>query len=123
MRLVKQDDLGTTPAGLGKEGALLWERMSNDPKVTEVMLDQIERACRLRDQAAYCRLIIKKEGMVLQMGNYPPREHPLVKTEMACEAQVGRILKQLGLLDRKPRRPGAPSHYPAWAGPDGCGDR
>jgi phage terminase small subunit len=96
------------PTHLGETGASLWRSVMSEYRVDDVGgAEALLQVCTTADQAAEYRQIIKRDGPVVQTKN-GPREHPLVKAELACRSFVIRGLQRLGLSDnsRPVGRPG-----------------
>jgi len=72
-------------------------------------------ACLARDRGQRCRELIDRDGELIAT-KHGPREHPLLKAELAAMAFCARTLQRLG-LDVEPLRAtaGRPSG-PGWPG-------
>lgn len=83
-----------------------------------VILDpQIDCARAAVDEIAECAAIIARDGRMIR-GKFGPREHPLIKTQLALRAFVCRTLQRLG-LNLEPTKPvGRPSEKFDWADVD-----
>jgi phage terminase small subunit len=95
-------DPTATPAGLGPEGSALWRRVHQEYDVSDVAgWTMLREACRALDRAARCREQINKQGEVVALKGHPPKEHPLLKAELAAQSFLVRTLARLG-LDSEP---------------------
>jgi hypothetical protein len=82
---------------LGPFGRLLWDRVHSEWSVTDSAgISMLELACLARDRAANCREIIDRDGAVTQTA-HGPREHCLLRAELASMAFVAKTLRSLGL--------------------------
>ena len=91
------------PATLGKTGGTLWQTVMaeydiHDSGGREILLQACEAADRVQQFAA----IIERDGPVLQT-KHGPKDHPLLKHELAARAFIVRSLHRLG-LDVEPIR-------------------
>jgi P27 family predicted phage terminase small subunit len=92
------------PTTLGKAGTNLWRSVMAEYQIVDSGgLSMLEQACAARDRISECAAIIAAEGAVVRtkMG---PKEHPLLKIELASRAFLVRTLARLG-LDVEPIRP------------------
>ena len=96
---------------LSKVGLRLWRDVLDtvsldDTASREVLL----LACEALDRAHDCQKEIAKDGAVSRSENRPPRDHPLLKIELANCAFVCKQLTILGLLSAPLRHgPGRPT--------------
>jgi hypothetical protein len=96
---------------LGKVGMRLWRDVLDtvsldDTASREVLL----LAAEALDRAEDCRKQIARDGAVLRSENRPPRDHPLLKIELANRSFVAKQLDKLGLLSAPLRAgPGRPT--------------
>ena len=102
-------DPAAMPDGLGQNGKALWRKITTEYDISDAggveMLGQI---CHAKDMAIRLRAHIDRHGEIVatKMG---PREHPLLKQELAYRSFVVRGLQRLGLnfepLRSTPGRP------------------
>ena len=96
---------------LRKVGMRLWRDVLDtvsldDTASREVLL----LAAEALDRAEDCRKQIAKDGAVLRYENRLPRDHPLLKIELANRSFVAKQLDKLGLLSAPLRSgPGRPT--------------
>src|SRR5262245_29237411 len=92
-----QLDPPSMPSGLGRNGQALWRRVMAEYQIDDcgglLMLEQIAHSV---DMAARLRERIDREGVLVKT-KAGPREHPLLKQELACRSFVVRGLGRLGL--------------------------
>ena len=104
LTLVTGSDDQPMPPDLGVYGKSLWSRVMAEYDLQDVGgVELLRQACRALDRAESCRAIINKDGEVIRVKHGPPREHPLLKHELANRAFVARTLSRLG-LDVEPIR-------------------
>jgi len=98
------------PEGLETAGAALWRHVTSQYNVTDPSgVCMLTEACRALDRAEKCRARIDRDGEVITVHGVP-REHPLLKGELANRAFTIRTLQKLG-LNYEPLRtaPGRPA--------------
>jgi hypothetical protein len=97
---------GPSPVGhdapaLGKAGAALWRKLTSEFVIDDaaglVMLAQI---CAATDRLVGYQEAIERDGLLVRT-KQGPKEHPLLKLELATRAFVMRGLARLG-LDAEP---------------------
>ena len=105
LRVVKSTTTGTQPTRkLGPSGQKLWTAITSEYSIADAGgVEMLVQACRALDRAEACREQIDRDGEVVATKN-GPREHPLLKPELACRAFSVRTLQRLG-LDVEPVRP------------------
>src|SRR5262245_18166173 len=90
-------DASSIPTGLGDHGRSLWSTVMAEYQGDDIggreMLFQV---CAAADMAARLRAQIDKEGVLIKTKGVP-REHPLIKQELAHRSFVVRGLARLGL--------------------------
>jgi hypothetical protein len=105
------------PLALGKHGLALWGSILAYYEVQDSAdLEALAQACAARERADQCRVIIDRKGALVQTPA-GPREHPLLKHELAARAFVVKTLRGLGLGGAEPSRSG-PGRPPAKAYPE-----
>ena len=99
-------DPTVTPPELGAAGTALWDRVHSEYHLVDAGgVAMLEMAARQLDRAEACRVQINHDGELIRT-NSGPKEHPLLKHELACRAFVARTLSRLG-LDVEPLRSNA----------------
>lgn len=87
-----------TPAALEAPGLALWRRVTEEYDLSDSAgAAMLEAACRSLDRAERCRAIIDADGELIKVKGGPPREHPLLKSELASRSFTVRTLARLGL--------------------------
>jgi hypothetical protein len=82
---------------LGVHGRLLWDRIHSEWSVTDSAgIEMLMLACLARDRAANCRETIDRDGAVTET-KHGPREHCLLRAELAAMAFCAKTLRALGL--------------------------
>jgi hypothetical protein len=110
LHVVTSERLEDVPSDLGKHGLELWRSVQAQYSIQDaggyMMLYQ---ACLAVDRAETCRAQIEADGQIIR-GKFGPRDHPLLKHEIAARAFAVRTLARLG-LDLEPIRagPGRPA--------------
>src|SRR5215203_2068768 len=100
----KSSDLHAPPPSLGEAGRDLWRRIVTDYRIDDAGgIEMLAQACAAADRAETCAEHIRAEGEIVNTRS-GPREHPLLKTELANRAFAVRTLHRLG-LDVEPIRP------------------
>ena len=104
------------PATLGEAGRALWRAVVDGYELDAGELHLLELACQARDDAAKARESVSRDGVVV-VGRYGVRQHPAVLIARQAEASAGRLLGQLGLINRgddgAARHSGTPGPKPA----------
>src|SRR5215208_3542261 len=84
----KSSDLSSPPPSLGEVGRDLWRRIVTDYRIEEAGgIEMLAQACAAADRAATCAKHIRAEGEIVNTRS-GPREHPLLKTELANRARA-----------------------------------
>ena len=97
------------PATLGKTGAELWRTIMSEYAIEDGGGRQILlQSCAAADRAAECASLIARDGLTVR-SPHGPKDHPLLKHELAARAFVVRSLHKLGLDIEPVREPGRPS--------------
>jgi hypothetical protein len=85
------------PVGLETAGAALWRHVTSAYDVSDPSgVCLLTEACRALDRAEKCRAHIDRDGEIV-MAHGVPREHALLKAELANRAFCTRTLVRLGL--------------------------
>jgi hypothetical protein len=100
------------PLSLGEAGLSLWRSVQAQYGVSDSGgLAILQAACEAADRVAEISAIINAQGLMIP-GKGGPREHPLLKHEVANRALLGRLISRLGLdvevLRPTPGRPTSP---------------
>src|SRR5262249_56577854 len=83
-------DPAAPPSDLGATGADLWRKITTEYDISDSGGREILRqVCASADRAAECAAIIDHDGPVVR-GQYGPRDHPLLRHELAARAFVTR---------------------------------
>ena len=100
--------MGTTsdpPATLGETGTTLWRSITGEYQIEDSGgLAMLEQACRAADRAKECSDIIAADGSMIST-KHGPKDHPLLRHELAARSFVVRTIARLG-LDVEPIRSG-----------------
>jgi hypothetical protein len=92
-----EHDPVSTPVGLEATGAALWRHVLSQFDVSDAAgVCMLTEACRSLDRAARCKTIIDADGEVIVVKGIP-REHPLLKAELASRSLCIRTLQRMGL--------------------------
>ena len=102
------------PATLGKTGANLWNRVMSEYGIDDAGGREILlQSCAAADRAAECAELVARDGLTVRSPT-GPKDHPLLKHELAARAFVVRSLHKLGLDIEPVRAPGRPSGSKGW---------
>jgi hypothetical protein len=102
------EDPSAPPSGLGNAGRRFWKTILKEYVIDDAgTLQTLWQICASVDRLAECGEVIKRDGL-LTRGARGPREHPLLKTELAIRAFVVRALARLGLDAEPPKSIGRP---------------
>jgi hypothetical protein len=103
----------TPPGKLAAPGMSLWRDITAAYQFEDrASYQALYEACSAADRAEKCRVQIDADGECIRT-KAGPRDHPLLKHELAARAFVVRTLGRLG-LDLEPVRPG-PGRPPGYA--------
>jgi hypothetical protein len=99
---------------LGEAGANLWASIMAESDITDTGgLALLTQVCAATDRISEYSEIIARDGPMIAT-KHGPKEHPLLKLELASRAFIVRTLQRLGLnlepikpIDRPPTRYGA----------------
>lgn len=106
LRVVTTDTSGSKPGKLGKPGAALWRDVMAEYEITDCGgLALLASACASLDRAEACKAQIDRDGEMIR-GKAGPREHPLLKHELAARAFMVKTLRTLGINIEGAARPG-----------------
>lgn len=83
------------PRPLGEHGMALWESISAEYDISSASTVEIlAEACAALDRAEACADAIRDQGVTVIV-NDTPRDHPLIKHELAARAFVARTIIRL----------------------------
>ncbi len=120
LSVVKPTDTNSNapPAILSKTGAALWASITTENDITDAgRRETLLQGCLAADRAAECAGFIERNGPVVD-GQNGRKEHPLLKTELACRSFVICGLSRLGVAEPKKRLIGRPPSGFGWVPPD-----
>ena len=107
------------PRKLDKHGANLWRNIMREYEIDDAGgLEMLASACQALDRAERCREAIDDEGEMIRTKAAGPRDHPLLKHELAARSFVVRTLQRLGLNMEAVKPTGRPPRGIGWQ-PDG----
>jgi hypothetical protein len=87
----------TPPRTLGRFGLALWQSIHAEYQLDDAAgIEMLLTACQALDRAEDCARIIENDGPVVKT-NHGPKEHSLLKCELANRAFAVRTLQKLGL--------------------------
>jgi Phage terminase, small subunit len=96
-------DVPPPPCKLGAVGLSLWSDITASYEFGDrASYETLAQACAAADRAESCREQIEADGAVIRT-KAGPRDHPLLKHEIAARSFVVRCLSRLG-LDLEPVR-------------------
>jgi len=106
------------PACLGEAGCALWRSIQAQYGICDAGgLAILEQVCGASDRIAEYRAIINEQGAVI-VTKSGIKEHPLVKSEIATRALIGRLISRLGLdIEALRPTPGRPPQGFGWTPP------
>jgi len=85
------------PSTLGASGCVLWRQFLQQYEIEDAGgLAILEQACAAADVAAECASARAEHGPLLRTPN-GPKDHPLLRHELAARALIGRLLARLNL--------------------------
>ena len=85
------------PRKLGRYGADLWRKVMAEDEISDAGgLELLASASAALDRAERCREAIDRDGEMVRT-KFGPRDHPLLKHELAARSFVCRTLQRLGL--------------------------
>jgi hypothetical protein len=105
------------PTALGETGTVLWRSIMAEYRIEDSGgLAMLEQACCAADRAKECSDIISADGSLIST-KHGPKDHPLLRHELAARSFIVRTIGRLG-LDVEPVRsgPGRPPGTIAWKG-------
>lgn len=110
-------DPSSPPATLGKAGRTLWQDIQTEYQIGDSGgLEMLRQCASAVDEIAECGETIARDGLMV-MTKAGPREHPLLKHQLALRAFVVRTLIKLGLNVEPLKAVGRPSSGIGWWGP------
>lgn len=105
------------PATLGKTGATLWRSIQTEYRIIDSGgVETLLQICRAADRAAEYGTVIDRDGPMIST-KHGPKEHPLLKHELAARAFVVRGLQRLGLNVEAVKPIGRPGGGVGWIPP------
>jgi hypothetical protein len=113
LRLVTEPaSMPLPPRSLSKHGAALWQSIHAEYRIEDSGgFEMLAQACQALDRAEECAGIVARDGAIIDTER-GPREHPLLKMELANRAFCVRTLQKLGLNFEPVRAgPGKPPTY------------
>jgi hypothetical protein len=95
------------PKTVGQSGRELWQTLTNEFELDDACSRAtLLQVCQCVDRLAEISARISREGLVIDTKT-GPRDHPLLKSEIACRSFIIRGLQRLGLEPSRPiDRPG-----------------
>ena len=97
------------PVSLGEAGRQLWLSIQSEYRIVDSGgRALLEQACAALDRASECERRIAVDGMVIETKN-GPKDHPLIRHELAARALMARLLVRLGINFEPVRPPGRPA--------------
>ena len=92
------------PSILAETGAKLWRTIQIEREITDSGgLETLRQLCLAADRVAECASIIERDGSVIET-KHGPKDHPLLKHELASRAFVVRALARLGRIETEPKK-------------------
>jgi hypothetical protein len=106
------------PTTLKDTGAKLWKTVMSEYAIQDSGgLEILRQLCQAADRAAECADAIARDGAVVRTKT-GPKEHPLLKIELAARSFVVRSLGRLNLDVEPLKAVGRPGSFPGWSGTD-----
>jgi hypothetical protein len=121
LALVDQSDVTSLspPATLGATGGNLWRTVIGEYDIRDSGgREMLRQTCEAADRIDEFATIIKRDGPVVST-KHGPKDHPLIKHELAARSFVVRSLHRLGLDVEPIGRIGRPTQGIGWRGDDG----
>jgi hypothetical protein len=104
------------PRALGQHGLHLWQAVTSEFVIEDAgSVELLVSACQALDRAESCREQIDQVGEVIKTKT-GIREHPLLKSELACRAFIARSIARLGLDVEATKAIGRPPQPLGWKG-------
>jgi hypothetical protein len=101
------------PATLGKAGRSQWESIQSEYGINDSGgLALLQQVCAAVDEIAECTAVIARDGAMVR-GKFGPREHPLLRHQLALRAFVCRTVQRLGLNLEPVKSVGRPGGWTA----------
>ncbi len=102
------------PSTLGKTGGNLWQTVMAEYDIRDSGgREMLRQACEAADRVHEFAAIIKRDGPVIRT-KHGPKDHPLLKHELAARAFVVRSLHRLGLDVEPVKAVGRPTQQWGW---------
>ena len=102
------------PRKLGRNGAQLWKNITREYVIDDAAdLETLALACEQLDRAQECRERIDSDGLMIRT-KAGPKDHLLLKSELAARAYVSRTLQRLGLGSEPTKPVGRPPAAHGW---------
>src|SRR5437016_1664865 len=81
------------PRPLGKHGMALWEAVHDAYRIDDAGgVELLAQCCATADRAEQLAEQIERDGVAIHTKAGPPKDHPLIKHELAARAFVCRTL-------------------------------
>ncbi len=119
LTLVGPQQTGVTllapPSGLDKTGRGLWQTIMSEYNICDSGGQQmLQQICEAADRVHEFGAIISRDGPVVRT-KHGPKDHPLLKHELAARAFIVRSLARLGLDVEPVRAVGRPPGNFTWS--------
>jgi P27 family predicted phage terminase small subunit len=102
------------PRKLGRHGSQLWRSIMREYVLDDAAdLETLALACEQLDRAQECREQIDRDGLMIR-SKHGPKDHPLLKAELAARSYVSRTLQRLGLGAEATKPVGRPPQPHGW---------
>ena len=90
-------DPSAPPRNLGQHGANLWRSILSEYEIDDAPgRELLLQACIAMDRAEQCAVEVARDGVTVDT-KFGPKEHPLLKHELASRNFVIRVIGRLGL--------------------------
>ncbi|WP_431014760.1 P27 family phage terminase small subunit [Bradyrhizobium pachyrhizi] len=96
------------PEELGPEGQRYWRRTMTRYVLDDLHEELLKLLCLDLDYGVAMRKQVKAEGMTVIGSQGQPVVHPLIAAEAACQRRIAAFMRQLGLFEEEPKKPGRP---------------
>jgi hypothetical protein len=108
--------LSKPPKTLGQSGRDLWQTLTDEFELDDACSRAtLLQVCQCVDRLTQISERISREGLVVDTKT-GPRDHPLLKSEIACRSFIIRGLQRLGLEPSNPV--GRPGNVIGWVPPE-----
>jgi hypothetical protein len=106
-----RSDADGMPSDLGPEAQAFWRSSMREYRIVDVGgISLLRECCRALDRAERCRVLINRDGEIVQT-KHGPKEHPLLKVEAINRSLAARLIRALGLDVEPIRSVGRPPVY------------